>query len=119
MNEPARDLKVRTKQFALRVIKLVNSLPQSLVAQTIAKQLIRSATSVAANYRAAARGRSKPEFRAKLGIVLEECDETCLWLELLEDAEIVSAPKLAPLRKEASELTAIMVASLNTSKGPR
>jgi four helix bundle protein len=116
MNEPARDLKVRTKQFALRVIKLVNSLPKNMVAQTIAKQLLRSATSVAANYRAAARGRSKPEFRAKLGIVLEECDETCFWLELLEDAEIIASTKLVLLRQEAHELTAIMVASLNTSK---
>lgn len=116
MNEPTRDLKVRTKQFALRVIKLVNSLPKSLVAQTIAKQVLRSGTSVGANYRAAARGRSKPEFRAKLGIVLEECDETCFWLELIEDAEIIPAAKLELLRKEADELTAIMVASLNTSK---
>ncbi len=118
MDEPSRDLKVRTKHFALRVIRLVNSLPKNLVAQTIAKQLLRSATSVGANYRSAARGRSKPEFRSKLGIVLEECDETSFWLELLEESKIVPAPKIELLRREAHELTAIMVASLNTSKRP-
>jgi four helix bundle protein len=119
MTEPAKDLKVRTKQFALRVIKLVNSLPKNWIAQTIGKQILRSATSVGANYRAAWRGRSRAEFRAKLEIVLEECDETAYWLELLQEAEIMKAPLLEPLRHEADQITAIMVASINKSRGDR
>ena len=116
MAESAKDLKLRTKEFALRVIKLVNSLPKSFVAQTIGKQMLRSATSVGANYRAASRGRSRAEFRAKLGIVLEECDETAYWIELLQESATMPATRLELLRKEADEITAIMVAAINSSR---
>ena len=98
---------------------MVNSLPRNLAAQTIGKQVLRSGTSVGANYRAASRGRSTAEFRAKLGIVLEECDETAYWIELLQESGIMSASRLQPLWKEADEITAIMVAAINTSRGRR
>ena len=110
------DLKLRTKQFALRVIHMIDTLPRTMVAETLGKQLIRSATSVAANYRSACRGRSKAEFVAKLGIVEEEADESSLWLELIENAGLVPAKKLAALRIEAQELTAIIVASIRTAR---
>ena len=89
--EFAEAFKLRTKAYALRVIKLVQVLPKSGEAQILGKQLLRAATSVAANYRAACRARSKAEFAAKIGIVLEEADESQFWLELLEEAGIVSA----------------------------
>ena len=111
------DLKDRTKQFALRIMRLCRSLPRREDARVIARQVLRSGTSVGANYRAACRARSKPEFVAKLGIVLEEADETVFWLELLQESEIVSSPKLASLLQEARELTAIFVASICTAKG--
>lgn len=111
------DLKIRTKQFALRIVKLYRALPFKNEASVIGKQLLRSGTSIGANYRAACRSRSKAEFLAKMGIVLEEADETLFWLELLLEAEIVSAIKLESLIKEADELTAIFVSSLRTAKG--
>ena len=83
------DLKDRSKRFALRILKLVNALPNTLSARTIGGQLVRSATSVAANYRAACRGRSNAEFIAKIGIVEEETDESAFWIEMLVDAGIV------------------------------
>jgi four helix bundle protein len=110
------DLRNRTKRFALRIIRLVEALPRSPAARTIGGQLIRSGTSVASNYRAACRGRSKAEFISKLGIVLEEADESLLWLELLVDARVVKAAKLQSLIQEANELVAIMAASVNTAK---
>jgi len=110
------ELKKRTKQFALRVIKMTNALPKTMAAEVLGKQLLRSATSVAANYRSACRGRSKAEFVAKLGIVEEESDESSLWLELVEDAEILPPKKLSALRKEANEITAIMVRSIRTAR---
>jgi four helix bundle protein len=111
------DLKIRTKQFALRIIRLYRTLPFKNEAYIIGKQLLRSGTSIGANYRAACRSRSKAEFLAKMGIVLEEADETLFWLELLLEAEIVPAGKLESLIKEADELTAIFVSSLRTAKG--
>ncbi len=114
MNEG--ELKHRTKQFALRVIKLVNSLPHTTVAQTIGKQLLRSGTSVGANYRSACRGRSKPDFIAKAGIALEEADESLYWMELLVESEILPAQKLTALTKEAAELVAIFTASIKTAR---
>jgi four helix bundle protein len=105
------DLRERTKQFALRVMRLVDALPKTTKGRAIGQQIIRSATSVGANYRAACRGRSKAEFAAKLGICLEEADETAFWLELISDGEI-----LQPLLNEANQLTAILVASINTAK---
>lgn len=100
--------KQRNKSFSLRVIKLFQSLHHTADAQILGKQLLRSATSVAANYRAACRARSTAEFAAKIGIALEEADESLFWLELLEESGIVSATKLANLKQEADELTAIL-----------
>jgi four helix bundle protein len=105
------ELKSRSKQFALRVIKLVGALPKSIEGRAIANQLVRCGTSVAANYRAACRARSKVEFIAKMGVVLEEADETQLWLELIIEAKLVPAKRVQPLLDEASELVAIFVAS--------
>jgi four helix bundle protein len=107
----AQELKERTKQFALRVMRLVDALPNTSKGRAIASQLVRSGTSVAANYRAACRGRSKAEFIAKVGIAEEEADETVLWLELIIDDKLLPEKKVAPLLKEANELTAIMAAS--------
>jgi four helix bundle protein len=106
----------RTKQFALRVIKLVEALPRTMTGEVLGKQLLRSATSVAANYRSAGRGRSKAEFIAKLGIALEECDESQLWLELIVESGLLPRARAADLLQEAGELTAILVASLNTAR---
>src|SRR5580692_5820482 len=111
------EFKNRTKKFALRIIRLVESLGNIKTASVIGRQLLRSGTSVGANYRAACRARSRAEFVAKLGIVLEEADETVFWLELLQESEIVSARKLGPLVQEAAELTSIFVASICTAKG--
>ena len=99
------------KQFALRVIKLVAALPKTIEERAIANQLVRSGTSVAANYRAACRARSKIEFVAKMGVVLEEADETQLWLELIIEAKLIPANRVRPLLDESSELVAIFVAS--------
>lgn len=109
MNEQA--LKTRTKQFGLRVMKLVGALPSDTVGRAIGNQLVRSGTSVGANYRAACRGRSKAEFIAKLGIVVEEADECGYWLELIIEGELMSVNLVEPLLQEANELTAIMVVS--------
>ena len=110
------ELKIRTKQFGLRVIRLVESLPKTKVATIIGNQLLRCATSVGANYRAACRGRSKAEFIAKLGIVEEEADESAYWIEMLIEAGILKPDLLAQLHAEAEELTAIMAKSRQTAK---
>lgn len=110
------ELKRRTKQFALRVIRMSEALPRKMSADVLGRQLLRSATSVAANYRSACRARSRADFVAKMGIVEEEADESGLWLELLADSEILPATKLEPLKHEASELTAIAVASIRTAR---
>jgi four helix bundle protein len=107
----ADELKARTKEFALRVIKLVAALPKSVEGRAIANQLVRSGTSVAANYRSACRARSRIEFVAKLGVVLEEADESLLWLELIVAANLLPPPRVEPLLNEANELVAIMAAS--------
>jgi four helix bundle protein len=107
----AQELRERTKQFALRVMRLVDALPNTPKGRAIASQLVRSGTSVAANYRAACCGRSKPEFIAKIGIAEEEADETVLWLELIVEDKLLPENKIAPLLKEANELTAIVAAS--------
>ena len=104
----AEGFKLRTKTFAMRVIKLFQSLPNKAEAQIMGKQLLRSATSVAANYRAACRARSAAEFAAKIGIMLEEADESLFWLEMLEESDIVPAQRLSHLKQEATELTAIL-----------
>ncbi len=105
------DLKARTKQSALRVMKMVDTLPRTIQGRTIAKQIIRSATSVAANYRAACRARSRAEFIAKIGVVEEEADESCFWLELIIDSGLLTEERIRPLLSEAGELVAIMAAS--------
>ena len=105
------ELKRRPKGLALRVIKLVNALPTTTAGQVIAKQIVRSATSVGANYRAACRGRSKAEFVSKLQTVIEESDETCYWLELIIEGGLLSQEKVESLLDEANQITAIMVAS--------
>ncbi len=110
------DLKDRTKQFALRIIRLFGSLPKSTEAQALGKQLLRSGTSVGANYREAHRGRSKAEFIAKCGDSLRELEESAYWLELLVDGEIVPAAKLQPLRAECDELTAIFVTIIKKAR---
>ncbi len=114
MNE--QELKERTKQFALRVIRLVEAMPHSQSANVIGNQLVRSATSVAANYRAACRARSKPDFANKIGVLVEEADESLFWLELVVDANLMPADRVKDLVREANELTAIFVASHKTVK---
>ena len=116
MMNAENDLKDRTKQFALRIIRLFGSLPKTTEAQVLGKQVLRSGTSVGANYREAHRGRSKAEFIAKCGDSLKELEESAYWLELLVDAEIVSAEKLAPLRDECDQLTAIFVTIIKNAR---
>ncbi|MGH7950394.1 MAG: four helix bundle protein [Limisphaerales bacterium] len=112
------ELKARTKTFALRIIKLTRAIPKNNdAARAIAKQIVRSGTSVAANYRASCRARSRAEFISKIGTVEEESDETALWLELLVESEIMPARKLSSLLQEANDLTAIMATSRKTASG--
>jgi four helix bundle protein len=113
------ELKARTKEFALRVIRLVDALPTSVKGRAIANQIMRSSTSVAANYRAACRARSRAEFIAKIGVVEEEADETAFWLDLIIDSKIRSKTLIEPLLKEAGELVAIMAASRKSAIGNR
>jgi four helix bundle protein len=110
------DLKNRTKQFALRIIKLVNSMPKTTAGIEFGKQIFRSGTSVASNYRAACRAKSKKDFIYKLEIVLEEADETLLWLELIGESETVTNNKLEPLMDEANQLVSIFSKSIITTK---
>src|SRR5512133_682550 len=109
MQKDETDLRARTKDFALRIIRMFSALPKTTEAQLLGKQLLRSGTSIGANYREAYRGRSKAEFIAKCGDSLREIEETAYWLELLVEAGVVSAEKLASLRQECEELTAIFV----------
>jgi four helix bundle protein len=109
-------LKDRTKQFAIRIVKLFRALPKTEEARIIGKQILRSGTSVAANYRAVCRARSNAEFIAKIGVVVEEADETVFWLELLTETEIININKLKNLMNEANELLAIFAASQITAK---
>ena len=109
-------LQVRTKQFAHRCVKLAAALPKTTLANHIRGQLIRCSTSVAANYRAACLGRSKVEFIAKLGIVIEEADESSFWLEFIIDEKLLKKTIVTPLFAESNELTAIFVASQKTSR---
>ena len=110
-----RELLQRTKQFALRIFKLVGALPQTIQGRAVAAQLIRSGTSVAANYRAACRARSKPEFVAKLGVVEEEADESAFWLELIAETGLLNPGKVTPLLAEAGEIVAMMASSKKTA----
>ncbi|MEP0545422.1 MAG: four helix bundle protein [Rhodothermales bacterium] len=112
--EAERHLRTRTKRLALRVIHLVGALPRSEAARVIGRQLLRSGTSVGANYRAASRGRSTADMIAKLKIVEEEADETLYWLELLVEAELVEVTRLNDLMSETDEILAMTVASIKT-----
>jgi four helix bundle protein len=110
------ELKKRTKKFGLNTIKLVESLPSTQAGRVIGNQLLRSALSAGANYRAACRGRSKADFISKVGITIEEADESQHWLEMLAEAGIVSPDKLKPLMQEANEIVAILTASAKTAR---
>ncbi len=112
----AEELKERTQQFALRVMHLVGAMPKSTKARAIANQIVRSGTSVAANYRAACRARSRAEFISKVGVVEEEADETALWLELIIADKILPNKKVQPLLTEANELVAIMASSFISAR---
>ncbi|HLM82796.1 MAG TPA: four helix bundle protein [Terriglobales bacterium] len=110
------ELRNRTKRFALRIIRLFRHLPRTAEAQVLGKQLLRSGTSIGANYRAAGRARSKAEFISKMGIVVEEADETVFWIECLIESGIVKPDLLTELLSEANELVAIFAASQRTAK---
>jgi len=115
---PERDLKKRTKQFAIRIIKLVQYLEENgpVAARIIAdRQLLRSGTAVASNYRAACRCKSRKDFISKMGTEVEECDETQLWLELLIESALVKSDLIKDLLQESAELTAIMTSSRNSA----
>jgi four helix bundle protein len=111
-----QELKDRSKVFALRIIKMSEALPRTRAANVITNQVLRSATSMAANYRAAGRARSRAEFAAKLGVVVEEADETVFWLEMLVESGIVPAKKMHELLGEASQLMLIFSAKRRTAK---
>ena len=118
MNEQPQDLKPRTKTFALRVIRMYSKLPKNnVVAQVVGKQVLRSGTSVGANYREASRGRSKAEFISKIGDCLKEIEVTECWLELLVDSGVVSVPKMADLLDETRQLIAIFTTIDKNAKG--
>ena len=109
-----KEFKDRTKKIALRIIKLVESLPETTTSRVIGKQLLRSSTSVGANYRAACRGKSVADVIHKLSIVEEEADESLYWLELLIESNVVPEKRLSDLQKEMNEITAMVVASIKT-----
>jgi len=111
-----QELKDRTKSFAVRIMKLTDALSGSVGATVIGKQIVRSGTSVAANYRSALRARSKPEFISKLNVVIEECDETLFWLELIIDSGLIKRTKIENLYQEANELLSIFCATQKTTK---
>jgi four helix bundle protein len=110
------ELKKRTKTFALRCMKLADALPRTRSGSVIANQLIRAATSVGANYRAVCRARSNADFISKIGITLEEADESVYWMELIVESGVLSEERVSPLVKEGNELVAIFVASSNTAR---
>ena len=116
MTQSAGEFKARTKKFAARVVRLVDALPARRSIDCMGHQLLRSATSVGANYRAACRARSDAEFCSKLGIVEEEADECMYWMELLIECELVKEELIRELLREANEITAMVVASIKTAK---
>ena len=118
-NKPPEDLKVRTKAFALRVVRLYVALPESAEAQVLGKQVLKSGTSVGAHYRESLRARSDAEVISKLEGGLQELEETQYWLELLSESGIVPASRLTPLLQEADELTAILVTCVKTREGSK
>lgn len=114
--EPYHDLKLRTKKFALNIIKLVKTLPDDKVGRVLGNQILRSGTSVSANYRSACKARSKADFISKITIVEEEADETTLWLELIMESDTLNNDFTKLLHKEANELTAIFTSFGKTAK---
>ena len=115
MNE--EQFKARTRHLALEILSLVESLPRSQTAEVIGRQLLRSGTSIGANYRAACRGKSKADVISKLAIVEEEADETIYWLDLLIESKIVEPSRVDLLMKETNEIVAMVVASIRTLRG--
>jgi four helix bundle protein len=113
----AEDFRKRTFQFAVRTVRLVQDLPKTDAARVIGNQVLRSATAVGANYRAAARARSRADFIAKMGIVEEECDETLYWLAMLVEVQLISADRSKEIRAEGNAILAIVVASIRTARG--
>jgi four helix bundle protein len=119
MKSKPEELRDRTKQFAILIVKFFQSLPLTDEARILGKQLLRCATSVAANYRAVGRARSRAEFISKMGIVVEEADESVFWLEMLTETEIMGKESVAPLLREGNELLAIFAASHRTARANR
>jgi four helix bundle protein len=117
MQNAEKDLALRTKKFARRVIRLYIALPKETLVQVLGKQVLRSGTSVGANYREANRARSKAEFISKIGDCLKEADETAYWLELLAEEAIVPSKRLGPLLNETNELLAILVTISKRARG--
>ncbi|HKO99242.1 MAG TPA: four helix bundle protein [Pyrinomonadaceae bacterium] len=115
----SEELKRRTRAFALRIIRLAESLPNTPTGNVIRNQMIRCGSSVGANYRAACRARSRPDFVSKMGIVEEEADETIYWMELLVDAQIVKRSRVADLLDEADQILAIVISSIKTARGSK
>jgi four helix bundle protein len=113
------DLKARTRAFALGIIRLAEGLPDTPTAKVVRNQMLRCGSSVGANYRAACRAKSKPDFVSKMGTVEEETDETIYWMELLIDAEIVKRTRIADLLDEADQILSIVISSIKTAKGFR
>jgi four helix bundle protein len=113
------DLKARTRAFALRIIRLAEGLPDTPTAKVVRNQMLRCGSSVGANYRAACRAKSKPDFVSKMGTVEEETDETIYWMELLIDAEIVKRARIADLLDEGDQILSIVISSIKTAKGIR
>jgi four helix bundle protein len=116
--EFGEEMKKRTKAFAVRIIKFYKQLPKTDEARVLGRQVLRSGTSVAANYRAVCRAKSQADFISKMGTVVEESDESLLWLELFSDAELVPAEKLKALRQEAEDLLRVFSRSLNSARRP-
>ena len=114
--QPTNDLKARTKLFALNIIKLVKAMPDDRVGRVLGNQILRSGTSVSANYRSACKARSKADFISKITIVEEEADETTLWLELIMESDTYNNDFIKSLHKESNELTAIFTSSGKTAK---
>jgi len=117
MQNDSKDLPERTYQYGRRVVALFEALPNTKVAQVVGNQLLRSGTSVGANYREADRARSKPEFISKMGDCLKELDESSLWLRHIADSEFVASPRLQPLRDETDELIRIFVTIIKKARG--
>jgi len=113
---PSDDFKKRTFDFGIRCVRLVEALPQTLVAQVIGKQLLRAGTSVGANYRSAIRGRSRADFVAKMGIVEEECDEALHWIEVLCALELIATDRIRDLQIEGNEILSITISSIKTAR---